>query len=149
MLTVTHDITNLLRAEAELRRSEERQLLALEAGKVGIWHWDIDTDQVEWSDLVYKIHGVRPGSFNGTIDAFSRLIHPDDKAMISGALEKALAGQGEYHVEFRAIREDGTIGWVFANGRVVFDNGRAVRMLGAAIDVTESKAVARSISARQ
>ena len=57
--------------------------------------------------------------------------------MISGALEKALAGQGEYHVEFRAIREDGTIGWVFANGRVVFDNGRAVRMLGAASARTE------------
>jgi len=146
VLTVTHDITNLLRAETELRRSEERQLLALEAGKVGIWHWDIETDNVEWSDLVYKIHGVSPGSFNGTIEAFSSLIHPDDQAMISSALEKALAGQGDYHVEFRAIREDGTTGWVFANGRVVFDNGRAVRMLGAAIDVSESKAVAEALS---
>ena len=146
VLTVTHDITNLLRTEAELRRSEERQLLALEAGKVGIWHWDIDKDHVEWSDQVYKIHGLTPGTFGGNIESFSKLIHPDDKASISGALEKALAGQGEYHVEFRSIREDGTTCWIFANGRVVFDNGRAVRMLGAAIDVTESKAVAEALA---
>ncbi len=146
VLTVTHDITNLLRTEAELRRSEERQLLALEAGKVGIWHWDIDEDHVEWSDLVYKIHGLTPGTFGGNIESFSKLIHPDDKASISAALDKALAGQGEYHVEFRAIREDGTTCWIFANGRVVFDSGRAVRMLGAVIDVTESKAVAESLA---
>ena len=91
---------DLLRAEENLRSSEERQRLAVEAGKVGLWSWDIASDRIEWSDMIYKLHGIEPGAFEGTVQAFAALIYPDDRQRVAEALESALRGEGagDYHV---------------------------------------------------
>jgi PAS domain S-box-containing protein len=145
VITVTHEITERLRAERELRQSEERQRLAVEAGKVGLWHWDIVRNQVEWSDQIYRLHGLEHGTFDGTVEAFAALVHPDDQERVSSALAEALAKGGDYHVEFRTIRPDGAVIWIFTNGRVIDEGGRPARMLGATIDITESKAAAERL----
>jgi PAS domain S-box-containing protein len=138
---------DLMRAQENLRRSEERQRLAVEAGKVGLWRWDILSDRIEWSDMIYRIHGVKPGAFDGTVQAFESLVYPDDKQRVAEALEDALGGKagGDYHVEFRTITGDGVLRWIFSNGRVMFENGRPVQMFGATIDITESKLAAEAL----
>ncbi|HYP07326.1 MAG TPA: PAS domain-containing protein, partial [Bryobacteraceae bacterium] len=146
VLTITHDITNRLQAEQELRRSEERQRLAVEAGKVGLWHWDIAANHVEWSDFIYELHGLEKGEFGGTVEDFAALVHPEDRELVSEALSSALAGKADYHVEFRALRPDGTLRWIFTNGKVRFQNGQPVQMLGAMLDMTESKAAAEALT---
>ena len=147
VLTITHDITNRLHAEQELRRSEERQRLAVEAGKVGLWHWEIDENRVEWSDLIYELHGVTKDSFGGTVEDFAALVHPEDRERVSEALASALAGLSDYHVEFRTIRpHDGSIRWIFTNGKVIFEGGRPVRLLGAMLDMTESRNAAEALA---
>jgi PAS domain S-box-containing protein len=146
VLTVTHDITSRLQAEQELRRSEARQRLAVEAGKVGLWHWDIRTNRVEWSDLIYELHGLQKEDFGGALEDFVTLIHPDDRELVSQALSSALAGLTDYHVEFRTVRPDGAVRWMFANGKVVFQYEQPIAMLGAIIDVTESKAAAEALT---
>lgn len=146
VLSVTHDITHRLLAEQELRRSQERQRLAVEAGKVGLWHWDIETNRVEWSDFIYELHGLRPDEFGGTVEDFAALVHPEDSDLVSAALSTALAGRSDYHVEFRTVRPDGTIRWIFTNGKVLFENGRPSHMLGAMLDMTESKAAAEALA---
>jgi PAS domain S-box-containing protein len=137
---------DLLRAEENLRSSEERQRLAVEAGKVGLWSWDIASDRIEWSDMIYKLHGIEPGAFEGTVQAFAALIYPDDRQRVAEALESALRGEGagDYHVEFRTLR-DGVLRWLFTNGRVLFDKGSPIQMFGAVIDITESKLAAEAL----
>jgi two-component system, chemotaxis family, sensor kinase Cph1 len=146
VLTVTHDVTDRVRAEEELRRSEERQRLAVEAGRVGLWHWDINANRVEWSDLIYDIHGIAPGEFPGTVEAFASLVHSEDREAVSEALSAALSGRSDYHAEFRTVRPDGAIRWIYTNGRVVFENGQPARMFGSMLDLTESKAAAEALA---
>jgi len=131
------DISERRRAEKALRESEERFRLAVDAGQVGIWDWDVLADRINWSDRVYEIHRIPRGGFDGTVAAFTRLIHPDDADLMSRTIQAALADDTPYAPEFRIVRPNGEVRWIYASAQVIRDPaGRAVRMLGAIIDVT-------------
>jgi PAS domain-containing protein len=63
---------------------------ALEAGKIGVWSWDIGTSAVTWSSNMEAIHGLPPGSFDGTYAFFERDIHEDDRARVAEAVHETL-----------------------------------------------------------
>ena len=133
------DVHNLREAQEALRQSEEWQRIAVRAGNVGLWDWDIRSDHVEWSDRVYEIHGIAPGTFGGTVQNFVDLIYPDDAVVVREALERALSGGGSYTAEFRTFVE-GELRWLVTESKAFFDHGGSpVRMLGAVIDNTERK----------
>jgi len=126
------------RAEAALRASEERLRLAIAAGKLGIWDWDVPGDRVTWSDRVYELHGVQPGTFGGRVADFSSLVHPDDREAVRSRVEAALWDDAEFETEFRVPHADGTIRWLATRAEVQRDAaGRPLRMVGATYDVTE------------
>ncbi|MBI2768889.1 MAG: PAS domain-containing protein [Burkholderiales bacterium] len=132
------DAQRLASAEAALRASEERLRMAVEAGGVGIWDWDIANNQVTWSDRVYAMHGMAPGSDTGGLQGFRDRVHPDDLARVEAAMAAALAGGAPYEVEFRARLPGGGIRWIATQSRLLFDaQGRPLRMVGASTDVTE------------
>jgi two-component system, NarL family, sensor histidine kinase UhpB len=135
------DVTEHRKAETALRDSEERLRLTLDAGKCGIWDWDIATDRLTWSDRVYELHGVTPETFGGRLEDFMSLIHPADRARVSEAVRQALENRADYGIEFRVIRPGtGQTRWVWTNGRVLFgDDGAPRRMLGATLDSTERR----------
>ncbi len=126
-------------AEEALRESEERLRLATQTGKVGIWDWDIVSNKILWTDSLYAIHGVAPNEFDATVEGFAMLIHPEDREFVSQAIDSALNGDWAYELEFRAIRPDGEIIWLFTNAQVLRDGQRPVRMLGATLDITRRK----------
>jgi PAS domain S-box-containing protein len=126
------------RAELALRLSEERLRLAADAGRLGLWDWNILEDRITWTDRVYDLHGLPRGEFGGDIASFSALVHPDDRARVQRAIETALRESRVYEVEFRTQRPDGTIRWISTRADIMRDaSGAAVRMLGATQDVTE------------
>jgi PAS domain S-box-containing protein len=128
------------RAELALRESEQRLRLATQTGKVGIWEWDIAADRVVWTESLYAIHGVDKEQFGGTIEAFTALVHPDDRVAVSDAIERSLTGGAPYELELRVRRpSDRTIAWVFTSAVVHRENGKPVRMIGATLDITERK----------
>jgi PAS domain S-box-containing protein len=127
------------KAKAALRESEERLRLATQTGKVGIWDWNIVSNKILWTDSLYAIHGVSPNEFNATVEGFATLIYPEDREFVSQAIQAALNDDAPYELEFRAIRPDGKVIWLFTNAQVLRDGGRAVRMLGATLDITERK----------
>ena len=123
-----------------IEHSEERLRLALDAAKCGVWDWDIPANQITWTDRLYEIHGLEPGSFGGRVEDFGRLIHPDDAERVNDLVRRAIEERSEYEVEFRAVRPDGEVRWVYTHGRVLYDDaGLPVRMLGATFDITERK----------
>ena len=66
---------------------DERLRLAIEAGQLGIWDWDIEADRVEWSERVYELHGLAPGEFGGRVADFAKLVHPDDAAAVAAGID--------------------------------------------------------------
>jgi PAS domain S-box-containing protein len=112
--------------------------IAASAGKVGLWDWNVLTNEVKWTDAVFTIHGVDPATFEVTLENFLRLIHPDDVDRVQKRIQQALERDDTYEVEFRVRRPNGQIAWVFTNGTVLRENGRPVRMIGATLDVTAS-----------
>jgi PAS domain S-box-containing protein len=133
------DAIEIAKRRQSVRESEERLLLATQTGKVGIWDWDIAANRVAWTDSLFRIHGLNPGEFAATAEAFLALVHPDDRASVSAAIRHSLDDDVPYEMEFRAIRPDGKHIWLFTNATVVREGGRPLRMLGTTMDITANK----------
>ena len=122
---------------AALELSAGRLALALEAGNMGVWDWDIRTGEVHWSDNLEPLHGLPQGGFEGTLAGFQAIVHPDDRARVDAAIQGAVAGGEGYDIEFRNVWPDGTVHWMATKGTVLRDPGGApLRMIGVATDIT-------------
>jgi PAS domain S-box-containing protein len=137
---VFRDVTARRESEAALKKSEERLKLALEAGRIGVWDWDVVPDRVAWSERVYEIYGVEPGGFGGRAADFSALVHRDDRERVNAAVRASLETDVPFEVEFRAVHPRKGVIWI-ANSGVVHRNqkGEPVRMLGSVTDISEQK----------
>jgi PAS domain S-box-containing protein len=133
------DVTEHRQAEQTVRASEERLRLALEAGQMGVWEWNLKTNVIQWSDNLEPIHGLAPGSFGGTLESFERLIFPDDRELVQGAIARALQERSSYDIEFRNVWPGGSVHWMSGKGKVFVENGEPIRMIGVGMDVTDRK----------
>lgn len=132
--------------EAELRSSQKRLTEAQELAHVGNWDWDLEHNQLFWSDELYRIFGVDDG-FQVSYSAFLELIHPDDRSLIERSVEAAVRERKPYSVEHRVVRPDGDVRWLNGIGRVVEnDTGRVVGMIGTAADITDRKSSEEIVS---
>ena len=133
------------RAEEALRLSEERLRMAVEASGVGIWDWDIVADRVAWSDRVYEMHGLVPGSDTGGLAGFRERIHSEDRQRVLDSMAATLAGGPPYNVEFRTNLKKGGARWIATQGHLVRDaDGKPLRMVGASTDVTARNELLRA-----
>ncbi len=124
-----------------MREREDRLRMALDAGRMGTWEWNVRTGAVIWSQDLEAIHGMAPGSFGGTLAAFEKDVHPDDVEKVRRAVAQNFeSGNAEHHVEYRIVRPDGTLRWVEGRGKVFRDaSGVPVRLIGVCTDVTDRK----------
>ncbi|MHC1764283.1 MAG: PAS domain S-box protein [Verrucomicrobiia bacterium] len=126
--------------EHALEESATRLRLALEASQTGTWYWRIPTNQLVWDEFVYRQFGLEPDATRATFEDFIQCVHPDDRGAVSRSVEEAIRGNGDFHSEFRVVWPDGTTHYLVARGRASFDDqGRAVRMTGVTLDITETK----------
>jgi PAS domain S-box-containing protein len=132
-----HDVTEHKRAEDALRESEANLNKAQAIAHIGSWHLDVARDRLTWSDEVFRIFGVPPGT-SLTYESFLASIHPADKEAVAKAWTAAMHG-GPYDIEHRIVI-DGTVKWVRERAEVEFDrDGHAVRGIGTVQDITERK----------
>jgi PAS domain S-box-containing protein len=134
------------RADAEVRASAEQVRLALEAGGMGTWEWDVARGTVRWSERLEALHGLAAGSFPGTFEAFQADVHPDDRARLQAAIAGALE-TGQHRIDYRIVRPDGAVRWVEGRGELVRDSaGRPLRMIGVCTDVTDLRRAAERLA---
>ncbi|GAB3473205.1 sensor histidine kinase [Polaromonas eurypsychrophila] len=129
------------RTETALRESAERLRFAMQASNVGLWDWDPRTNQVIYS-REWKIQlGYEETELSNEFSEWERLVHPDDLAAAQQRIQSYMARpQGAYEAEFRMRHKDGTLRWIYARGQFFRDaSGRAIRMIGCHIDLTERK----------
>lgn len=125
---------------AELRESEARLNLALEASELGLWDWDLEHDEVHHSRMEV-VFGIGRGARRRLADPQRPKVHPDDSLQVREAVITHLKGETDlYSVRYRALQADGGCRWMEDRGRVIerSDTGRALRMIGTRRDITEA-----------
>ena len=128
------------RAEASLKDSEERFVLAVEGTEDGIFDWNLRTNEIFYSGRFFSMLGYeRPAGIGKLEDAFE-LVHPDDHDAVKEYVDKYLDGElSEYHQEFRMKHQSGRWVWIQSRAKALFDrNGKAIRMVGAHTDITHT-----------
>ena len=127
------------RAEAALHERDERLRLALSAGEMVTWDWDLASGIIRWGAEVGVFrHEGCPHS--GRVNEVLRFVHPDDRAMLHDAAGRAAKDGSACEAEFRVKLADGTPIWLAVRGRAFVDAaGVPMRMLGVAMDVTARK----------
>lgn len=121
-----------------------RQLDAAQAiTHVGSWEWDLASGVVTWSDELYRIYGLEPGSKAITLEVFLGSLHPDDRDQIRGHIEAAIAKGGRFGYRERIVRPDGSVRVLDTIGEVIpGPDGRPWGLLGTCRDVTEEAELA-------
>ncbi len=140
LVAVARDISERKLSEQALRLSEERLSKAQMMAHVGNWEWDLVTNQLYWSDEVYRIYGVDPATFVPTFNAVGKALHPDDREPFANAVHAAIYERKHFEMDYRLIRPDGAERTVHTIGEVAYDSaGKPLIKLGTVQDITEQK----------
>ena len=139
--TMVTEITARKRVEDALRLSEERLSLAMAATNDALWDWDVSTGKAYFSPRYYTMLDYEPGEFGGSYESWKALLHPDDLEPTEQRIAQHLRQLSPFDIEFRLRTKSGQWLWVLARGRVVEvdEQGRARRMVGTHLDLTERK----------
>ncbi|HZI16693.1 MAG TPA: PAS domain S-box protein [Myxococcus sp.] len=139
LLIFIRDVTERWRAAQDLKDREDRLRLILAAGGLGYWRLELVTGRLESSDGCKANFGLTPEEELSSYEALRALIHPEDRAAMAAAVERALhpAGDGDYAAEYRVLPPGGGTRWVAARGRrVLAADGTAWGLAGITQDVT-------------
>lgn len=133
------EITENVLNEFRIRESEEKLKLALESARMGLWHFDLETNMITASDSLCRILGVP--ELNGDIEKINAiLIHPDDKPHVDRALKRAVEDKNQYVKDYRIIKPSGEIRWISSAGGAKYNSkGKAISFAGVSLDITETK----------
>ncbi|MCP4402913.1 MAG: PAS domain S-box protein, partial [bacterium] len=139
-LRVQKRTARLSDTNALLKESEQRLKEAQRIARLGHWEWNVHTNELFWSDEIYRIFGLRPQEFGSTYEAFLATIHPDDRETVMQAVHAALYDDKLYNLDHRIVQPDGTVCVAHEQGEVTFDEQHEpIRMLGTVQDITERK----------
>ena len=130
-----------IRYETDLRDRDDILSLAERSAGIGVWDMDMAMRTVRATPQFFRIVGLEPTDQPVPIEQLRALRHPEDRdQVVSNFLRAMESGEDQYDAEYRIIRPDGEIRWIFGRGRVVRDaSGTAVRYSGVDMDITDRK----------
>jgi len=138
---IFHDISSLRAAEESLMISEERLRMAVEGGRDGLWDWNLENNEAYHSDRFARMLGYEPEELPYTSEAWSELLHPEDRDRAFRNVEEYLSGEKDiYESVFRLRAKDGSYRWISGRGKAIFnEEGVPVRFVGFNMDISGQK----------
>ncbi|MEN9724158.1 MAG: hypothetical protein RJB38_2144 [Pseudomonadota bacterium] len=112
-------IIELHTADEALRKTMQLFTQAQEIGNLGYWEWKIPTNQVTWSEQLYRIYGLDPDRTKPTLSQFRALLHPDDRQLMEDNMASVVNDGTAIDIDFRIIRPDGAIRFIWTRGSVL------------------------------
>lgn len=144
------NINKLKQAEQLIKINEARLSLAVKAGGIGIWDWDIISDKLTWDDQMFVLYGVNKKHFTSAYEAWANGLYEADKQRSEEEIKMAIKGEKDFNTEFRVQYANGQIRNIRALATVLRDSeGKAIRMIGTNWDITAEKEAALQIAARK
>ncbi len=128
--------------EVRVQRRSERLEMALKASQMGMWEWNILTNELVWSDHLKLIYGLKVTD-EITYERYLGLIHPSDRRSVRSIIKRAMKNGKEYKSEHRIIWPDGSIHWVLGQGQAIMQDGKPVRMIGTGMNIDERRELER------
>jgi PAS domain S-box-containing protein len=146
---LVRDISERRQNERILEKTLQSLAEAQRIAHLGNWDWDIERNELFWSDEIYRIFGLAPREFGATYEAFLASVHPDDRERVNRSVDAALRERRPYSIDHRIIRPDGGERIVHEQAAVIFnEQGRPSRMIGTVQDVTEAKRAESALEER-
>lgn len=134
----TDDLAEIAALEIEAKELADHLRLALDAGGFGTWRWDIASGVTTWDPEMERLFGLAPGTFDGTFDAWTALLHPDDADEVLRVVGEAVAAKTRYRLEHRVITPAGEVRWIEGAGQVTLDaEGVVTGTIGCSHDIAE------------
>ncbi len=135
------EIVERKRAEEQLTMSIERFKIVAHATNDIVWDWDLETNNLWWNDAICTVYGYQRDDIEKTIESWYTRVHPEDRERIVTGIHAVIDGGGQnWTDEYRFRKADSSYAYVFDRGYIIHDtSGKAVRMVGAILDITERK----------
>ncbi len=138
------DISERKRAEEALRRSEDHLARAQRVAHSGSWDWNLRTNQVSRSAVLYEIYGIKPDPKYNQTRPLTHGVHPDDRVRVEATINDAARTGRSFQLEFRHFHSDGSERVLLSHGEPVLQAGHPIRMVGTVMDITERKHLERA-----
>ena len=130
--------TQIKQAKKEAEANALRMKLANDSAEIGVWEWNLKTNELVWDQWMYHLYGVSENDFSGAYEAWESSVHPEDIDAAKLKLQEAIDGTGTYDPEFRVVRPDGQVRTMKASADVLRDEqGRPTKVIGVNYDLTE------------
>lgn len=140
----------LLTSQTVLHESEERLRMAIDAGKLGGFEWDLQSGRNPWFGWKYALLGMTPADRSGSAQDFWDRVHPEDLEELGKAVEVAKQNHAALEQEFRVVWPDGAVRWLRSVGRFFYtSDGAPQRMLGISTDITDRKIAEQALRQRE
>jgi signal transduction histidine kinase len=137
-------LTRMVASRLQAQYSDERLRVAAEAGQIGVWEWDLQTDALMWDERMHQIYRVAPTADSNYRDVFRLRLHPTDLVRVENELATAVASANRFQSEFRILWPDGEERYLKADANVLrTTEGSAVRVVGINLDITELRRLER------
>ncbi len=134
------DLTERRQLEHYAAELNDHFRLALEAGELGTFRWDLASGVTTWDSTLERLFGLEPGTFDGTFDAWVALLHPDDVDSAVAVVEEAVENKSGYQMDHRVTWPDGSVHWLQGRGKVTLnDHGEVTGTIGCTADITVRK----------
>jgi PAS domain S-box-containing protein len=144
------DVTEQKRAEEALRENQALLLAAQRRARIAYWLEDAGVGRgYTTSDFMAEVLGVPAGAIPSSDGDYLQLVHPDDRAAVAHAYQRAVAANMPYAIEYRVLRGDGGIGWVRELAEFQARPGRPDRLIGTIQDITEQKSIEAALRASE
>lgn len=140
---ISHDVTEIKKAEEEIKKSNERFEMAVLATNDVMWDWDLVTDKIWWNNNYYSHFGYDKENTAEDISSWHIGLHPEDKERILSGIKATLKNRQDFWTgEYRFLKADGSVAFVLDCGYILYnEKNKPYRMVGAMLDITDRKKV--------
>lgn len=139
---IVRDISDQKETQEALKSKEQRWKLSLEISSIGVWDWNVQTNEIYFSAGWKAIIGYESKEIPNKFEEFEKRIHPDDVSKMYNYIDEYLTSRiDNYQIDFRMRCKNGTYKWIRSTGKVVsYDShGKAERFIGTNVDITKQK----------
>jgi PAS domain S-box-containing protein len=146
MIGTHRDISDRKLFEAALQKSEEQRRLAIDLTHIGCWDLHLPSGDLIWNENHFTLLGLPANISRPKVEDWLQCIHPDDVKRIEQVFQASLANQTDYAAEYRVVYPDGSIHWLMARGKAIYDHqNQPLRSLGIVLDISDRKHIEASL----